>query len=222
MKSLTKQILTYTFLLVACTTIYSQTLKPDLQDTARWKIINRKAELFNENGKNGIRFNEVPENGLMLLKGSEFSNGTIELDIKGSNKFQQSFVGFAFHGTDPETYDAIYFRPFNFKSDDAVRRSHMVQYISMPANDWEKLRTAFPGKYENILEPAPSPDEWFHVKIIVNGKRVSVFVNNQQKASLEVDKLTGNDKGGLGLWMGNNSGGSFANLTVTSGVTRGG
>jgi pimeloyl-ACP methyl ester carboxylesterase len=166
--------------------------------------------------------NEVPGNGLMILKGSNFSSGAIEIDIKGSNKFQQSFVGFAFHGQDINTYDAVYFRPFNFKSEDTLRRSHEVQYISMPGYDWEKLRKEFPGKYENKIDAAPGADDWFHVKIIVNGKKVSVFVNNEERSVLEVEKLNTNNKGGFGLWVGNNSGGSFANLKITSPGSTGG
>jgi hypothetical protein len=129
---------------------------------------------------------------------------------------QQSFVGIAFHGQDLNTYDAVYFRPFNFKSEEAIRRSHSVQYISMPANDWEKLRNEFPGKYENKIEPAPGPNDWFHAKIIVKGKTVSVFVNNAQQPSLEVEKLNPNNKGGIAIWLGNNSGGSFANLKINN------
>jgi pimeloyl-ACP methyl ester carboxylesterase len=202
--------------------LYSQVIEPNLQDTTQWKVVNRTAEPITENGKKGIRLNEVPGNGLMILKGSDFSNGTVELDIKGSNKFQQSFVGFAFHGQDVTTYDAVYFRPFNFKSEDTVRRTHAVQYISMPGYDWEKLRNEFPGKYENKIDRAPGPDDWFHVKIMVNGKRISVFVNNEQQAALEVEKLNPNSKGGFGLWVGNNSGGSFANLKITSAGAMGG
>ncbi len=197
--------------------VYSQVIEPDLQDTTQWKAVNRTVELINENGKKGIRLNEVPGNGLMILHGSDFSNGSIELDIKGSNKFQQSFVGFAFHGQGIDIYDAVYFRPFNFKSDDPVRHTHTVQYISMPDYDWEKLRTQFPGKYENKIDHAPGPDDWFHAKIVVKDKKISVFVNNQQQASLEVEKLNNNTKGGFGLWVGHNSGGSFANLKITKG-----
>ncbi|MEP6948472.1 MAG: family 16 glycoside hydrolase, partial [Ginsengibacter sp.] len=208
----------YLLIVLGCfqQTIYGQVIEPDLQDTSQWKVVNRIAEPITENGKQGIRFNEVAGSGLMILKGSDFSNGTIEMDIKGSNKFQQSFVGFAFHGQDLNTYDAIYFRPFNFKSDDVRRRSHAVQYISMPGYDWEKLRSEFPDKYENKIDPAPGADDWFHVKITVNGKQVSVFVNNEQQAALEIEKLNSNSKGGFGLWLGNNSGGSFANLKITN------
>ena len=196
-------------------TSFSQVIEPNLQDTTQWEVVNRRVTPINENGKKGISFNELPNAGYMILKESEFSNATIELDIKGNDKFQQSFVGFAFHGQDVNVYDAIYFRPFNFKSDDAMRRSHAVQYISMPSNDWEKLRNEFPGKYENKVEPAPGPNDWFHTKIVVNGKKVTVFVNDLEKPVLEVEKLNSYTNGGFALWVGNNSGGSFANLKIT-------
>ena len=141
-------------LFLYCGTSFSQTTTPDLTDSTQWQVVNRKAAVFNEGGKKGIRFNEVEGSGMMMLNGSNFSNGIIELDIKGSSKMQQSFVGVAFHGKDENTYDAIYFRPFNFMSDDTLRRKHAVQYISMPDNDWEKLRNTFPGKYEKQIEPA--------------------------------------------------------------------
>jgi pimeloyl-ACP methyl ester carboxylesterase len=52
---------------------------------------------------------------------------------------------------------------------------------------------------------------------ILKGSRVSVYVNNAQKPSLEVERLSATTHGGLGLWVGNNSAGSFANLTFTPG-----
>ena len=94
---------------------HSQTIKPDVQDTSKWTIVNRSAEIINEGGKKAIRFNQVENGGFMILKDVQFSNGTIEFDVKGKNILQQSFVGIAFHGQDLKTYDAVYFRPFNFK-----------------------------------------------------------------------------------------------------------
>ncbi len=88
----------------------------------------------------------------MILKNPDFSNGAIKFDVKGKNVVQQSFVGFAFHRQDEKTYDAIYFRPFNFTSTDTARRLRSVQYISMPGYSWEKLRETFPGKYENKVK----------------------------------------------------------------------
>lgn len=195
--------------------VQAQTIKPDLQDLSQWAVINRSVEAVNEDGKKAVRINEAPGDGFMILKGIDFSNGVIEFDVKGKNVVQQSFVGFAFHGQDEKTFDAVYFRPFNFTNPDTARRKRAVQYVSMPEHPWEKLRENFPGKYENKVDPVPDPDGWFHVKIIIEGKRVSVFVNDAQKPNLEVEKLTNTTNGGVALWVGNNSGGSFANLTIT-------
>jgi hypothetical protein len=220
MKTILNSFATLYLVVMTVIQLPAQVLKPDLQNLSQWTLVNRSAEAINEDSKKAIRINEVPNDGLMILKNSDFSNGTIEFDVKGKNVLQQSFVGFAFHVQDEKTYDAVYFRPFNFVNPDTVRRRRSVQYISHPDYSWEKLRETFPGKYENRVDPVPDPDGWFHVKIVVDGKRVSVFVNNASKPSLEVEKLTNTTKGGIGLWVGNNSGGSFANVTITNSETR--
>ena len=187
-------------------------LTPDLSkvtDNTKWKNINRDITFDGE-----IFMNANPGNGLVLLKGKEFSNGTIELDIKGENKQGQSFVGLAFHGVNDKTYDAVYFRPFNFKNPE--RNSHSVQYISMPENDWSKLRAEYPGKYENTVSPVPDPDGWFHATIVVNYPEVKVYVNNSKSPSLLVRQISTRKKGWLGFWVGNNSEGRFKNLKITT------
>ncbi len=192
-----------------------QAVSPDLQDKNLWTIINRSVEATNENGKKGIRFSEADGDGFMILKGVELGNCTIEFDVKGKDVVQQSFVGIAFHGQDEKTFDAIYFRPFNFLNPDTARRRRAVQYISMPDYPWEKLRETYPGKYENKVEPVPNPNDWFHARIVVDGKTISAYVDGAKQPSLQVEKLSNTTKGGLALWVGNNSGGSFANLVIT-------
>jgi hypothetical protein len=196
------------------TTRQPHPITPNLQDPTRWTLNNRTSAPITE--KKGIRLSAAPNDGLMILKNVDFADGAIELDIRGSHLVQQSFVGLAFHIKDANTFDAVYFRPFNFKSDEAIRRSHSVQYISMPGYDWEKLRNTYPGKYENTVNPTPDPDEWFHANIVIKGAHVSVYVNNSPEPSLEIDRLSATQHGSLGLWVGNNSPGEFANLTITS------
>src|SRR5438034_9094791 len=87
----------------------------------------------------------------------------------------QSFVGVAFHGLDSTTYDAIYLRPFNFRTEDPARHSHAVQYISHPTYTWQKLRAERPGAFEQPVSPAPDPNAWFHVRVVVASPKVSVF-----------------------------------------------
>src|SRR5207249_1314649 len=141
---------------------------------------------------------------------------TIEPDLaalaEGNDVQQQSFVGVAFHGVDGTTYDAIYFRPFNFRAVDPARRIHAVQYISHPTYTWQKLRTEQLGKFEQAVNPVPDPNAWFHVRVVVASPRVSVFVGDAKEPSLVVDQLSDRKKGLIGLWVGNNSGGDFANF----------
>ena len=97
----------------------------------------------------------VTATGIVLLKNITFSTGSIDVDIRGRDVFQQSFLGMAFHAIDTVTYDAIYFRPFNFQSTDTLRGKHMVEYISEPDYPWYRLRKEHPLEYENGITTPP-------------------------------------------------------------------
>src|ERR1017187_621430 len=62
-----------------------------------------------------------------------------------------SGLGIAFHGEDTSTYDAVYFRPFNFNTTDPVRKIHAVQYVSMPDNPWFRLRNSLSWRRHQYL-----------------------------------------------------------------------
>jgi hypothetical protein len=177
---------------------------------------NRQISQFAEKEKKGIRFSKNTGDGIAWLKGVEFSNGIIELDIRGKDVMQQSFVGIAFHGVNNETLDAIYFRPFNFQSTYPVRKIHAVQYISHPDYTWPFLREKHNGKYEKAVTPAPNGNDWFHAKIVVQYPKVTVYVNGYSEPSLVIDKLNDRKTGKIGLWVGNTSDGDFANLQITN------
>ncbi len=181
-----------------------------------WKVFNRKAEIIKENDEVSVYFNAQQGNGVTWLEGIEFNNGIIEADIKGRNLQGRSFVGIAFRGVDEKTYDGIYFRPFNFKSDNPARKGHSVQYISHPDYSWSKLRKEHPEKYENPVNPVPEPNSLFHVKIVVDNPKVSVYVNYSKNPCLVVEELSNRKGGWVGLWMGNNSDGTFSNLKIIS------
>jgi hypothetical protein len=189
----------------------SAAIQPDL---ARLRSFNRTAARLTGGPRSGARLSEAPGDGVAYLEGIEFANGTIELDLRGKDIQQLSFLGVAFHGVDGTTYDAVYFRPFNFRADDPERRKRAVQYISHPAYPWQKLRADHPGKYEQTVSPVPDPNAWFHARIVVAAPKVSVFVEGANEPSLIVSQLSARGKGLIGLWAGNNSGGDFANLKV--------
>ena len=178
-------------------------------------IHNRHPVLFSEGNRSALRFDEQQGDGLAWWPGTTFSDGTIEFDVRGKDLFQRSFVGIAFHGIDEKTFDAVYFRPFNFRAQDPGRRNHAVQYIAMPDNDWQTLRNKFPEKYEKPVSPPVVPDEWFHVRVVVAQPKVSVFVNDAKDPCLVVEKLSARRSGWIGLWVGNGSGGDFANVSFS-------
>jgi hypothetical protein len=203
-------------------------IAPDLSQVAAgsgWKVVGRKAGVFEADGRKagvfeadgrkGIHLDEGPGDGLASLEGFEFADGVIEIDLKGRNVPQASFLGVAFRVADEKTNEAIYFRPFNFKHPNELNRSHGVQYISQPVNTWQKLRTEHPAVYEKPVNPVPEPDGWFHARIVVAGSRVQVFVNDASEPCLRAETLNERRSGRIGLWVGNGSDGTFANLKIT-------
>lgn len=168
-----------------------------------------------EGRADGVHASKEVGNGLVWLEGSDFGEGTIELEVRGRDVFQQSFVGIAFHGKDDNTYEAVYLRPFNFRSDDPVRRQHAVQYIACPDYDWPRLRKEFPEEFENPVDASVAPTDWVPLRVVVNGQTIQVYVGPVTSPTLEVRKLGQHDRGMIGLWTGNNSDGAFTNLRIT-------
>lgn len=168
---------------------------------------------LNEGDKHGLSFQ-----GLVWLTGQQFSTGTIELDMRGRDVFQKSFLGVVFHGVDTVTHDIIYFRPFNYRADDPLRKIHAVQYVSHPEFPWDTLRARFPGVYEKGINPPPSAIEWFHARIVVGEKDIKVYVNGLGTPSLTVNKLNKRKTGKIGLWNADyGQDGDFANLKIVRG-----
>lgn len=198
---------------IIITLLLSSRLMAQMQ-VSDFTVFNRKISSVNEDGKSIIRFNETKLEGLAWLNSKIFSEGTIEFDAKGRDELQKSFIGVAFHGQNDSTYEAIYFRPFNFQATDPVRHIHAVQYISQPKYTWKMLRETRNGEFEKEIQHTNvKAIDWFHTKIEVRSGRIKVFVNNSVTPCLDVPTLSPNLKTGkIGLWVGDSSNGDFANL----------
>jgi hypothetical protein len=162
-----------------------------------------------------VHLSEKDGNGVAWVEGTDFALGTIELDIKGRDVMQRSFVGVAFHRKDDNSYDGVYLRPFNFRSTDPARHQHAVQYIALPDYDWPRLRKEFPEEFENPVDASLEPTGWSAVKVVVKEKTIDIFVGGVKAPTLEVRRLGTNDRGAVGLWAGNGSDGDYANLRIT-------
>jgi hypothetical protein len=213
-----KLAIRFLWLLPACTAMTAaEPVIPDLSgfaDDSVWRIQDRAASKLDEPGS-AMKLDSRRGEGVAWLVGSDFSHGTIEVDLRGADVPGRSFVGVAFRGLDERTYEAVYFRAFNFKNSDEVRRARAVQYVSMPDHPWQRLREEHPGKYESAINPVPDPNGWFHARIVVSDRTIKVFVNDSNEACLTVTALSARAGGKIGLWVGDGSGGDFKNLTIS-------
>jgi hypothetical protein len=180
------------------------------------RTVNRTHTVVQESGRSVVRLDAKEGEGMAILAGAPFVEGTIELDIRGEDVQQRSFVGVAFGVQDDSTYEAVYFRPFNFRAADTARAKRAVQYVSQPKYPWPKLREESPGKYEQPVQPVPDPTSWVRMRLVVTPTQVSVYANGGDEPDLVVTRLGDVKPGPVALWVGNNSRGDFSNLTIIS------
>jgi hypothetical protein len=200
----------------------AKVIAPDvskINDRKVWSVINADCETAVENGKSVVRLKpkgkaSTPSDiGLALFEGVELAEGSLEIDLKGKGKREASFLGVCFSVVDGQTFEAVYFRPFNFMRDDKSFRVHSIQYVAWPEHTWEKLRKTVPGKYEAAVNPIPDPSGWFHARIEVTKQNVSVWVDDAKEPCLVVDRLGRPTNGKVGLWVDSKEG-AFSNLKI--------
>jgi hypothetical protein len=173
----------------------------ELLAKGRLRPVNR--EVANLRGdRRGIDVSENAGPGVVWIEGSDFAEGTIELEVRGRDVVQRSFVGVAFHRRDDTTYDAVYVRPFNFRIADPARRQNAVQYIASPNYDWPRLRQEFPSEFENPVDPSVAPIDWLPLRVVVKASTIEVYVGSVTSPTLQVRKLGQHDRGMIGLCCG--------------------
>jgi hypothetical protein len=180
--------------------------------TARLRSVNR--DVTRLGAVNGVRLATASGVGLAWIEGSDFTEGTIEADVCGRDVYQESFVGLAFHRRDDETYEAVYLRPFNFRSMSSERRQHAVQYTALPEYGYERLRHDFPGEFEKPVDHSVNPTGWNHLRLVVRSRRLQVFVGKIDTPALEVREVLSESHGQVGLYVDNGSDGVFANVRI--------
>jgi len=163
----------------------------------------------------GVHLSEREGVGLLWLTDQAFTEGTLQVDVRGRDVLQKSFLGLAFHGKDDTTYESVYLRPFNFRAAEPDRHQHAVQYMAAPDYDWPRLRKEFPEEFENPVDQAIVPTDWVTLRVVVQARAVQIFVGPAKTPALEARRLGSSDAGMIGLWVGNNSDGDFANLKIT-------
>lgn len=138
--------------------------------------------------------------GDAVLKDITFSDGTIEFDV---NTIGRGAPGIAFRQQDKDNFELLYLRP----DPSCPAFKACIQYA--PQTHGVLLWDLFP-QYQTR---APLRENgWNHIKMVISGKRMNVYVNDATSPTLEVGSLEGDaTTGGLRL----EGPGTFANLVIT-------
>jgi hypothetical protein len=203
-------------LIICCTGLVFGQQQVDLArvlQEQQMKAVNRTLTLFGEQ-EGAVEMNAAMGDGLAIVQDIAFETGTIEVELLGENAPGRSFIGIAFNIEDADTYEAVYFRPFNFVATPQINRDHMVQYICHPDFTWSRLREEQTGEFENEIPSPPDPDDWFKATIKVTDSMVKVYLDGVDLPVLEVERLTTTKSDKMGLWVGNGSSGRFRNLVL--------
>lgn len=217
MKKQTKFTYIFTLILLPCFIFGQRQQAIDLANLykkGKLKSVNREIKIVSGDSGGYLKILENKKEGIIWLPVNDFKNGTIEIEMRGKDVFQRSFIGIAFHGVDDINYDAVYCRPFNFFAKDSVRRIHAVQYISHPDFTWEKLRNERNAVFEKEIINPPNPNDWFTMKLVMESTNIKVYINNAIQPSLIVEKLNNRTSGKIGLFTGDSSGGDFKIIKI--------
>jgi hypothetical protein len=196
-----------------------------LDSTDGLELVNAKAEAVTYRGQRAVRLVPLPghesdENGMLaILNGSDFKDGTIEVEVAGTPRpgaapDMRGFIGVMFrvqsHGERTENF---YLRPTNGRAEDQLRRNHAVQYEAAPDFPWYRLRKESPGVYESYVDLEAGA--WTRMKIVVSGAKARLYVNGADQPCLIVNDLKlGESHGQIALWAHVATDAYFSNLTV--------
>jgi hypothetical protein len=204
----------------------AQSRSVPIEPLARLKLQNVKAETVKYQGKAAVRITDaaaqnLPDGArLAIVTGTSFEDGVIEVELTGdalpgTPETVRGFTGIAFRvAPDGASYECLYLRPKNGRSEDQTQRNHSTQYMSVPDFPWQRLRSETPSKYESYVDLATGA--WTKIKIEVHGDKARLYVNGAEQPTLIVNDLKhGRSKGAIALWVGPGVVAHFANLNVT-------
>jgi hypothetical protein len=152
-----------------------------------WDTTATKAEFVIYKGVKAIKMHTGNEIG---VNGINFSNGTIEFDTQPIDAETRSSgpIGIYFRQRNAKESEYIYLRT---KKDDTKRDDDDIQYAPVVNGVLLfNMMSQFDG-------PAPVHNkEWNHVKLVVHGMQMRVYVNDMNEPVLEIPRLESNSTSG--------------------------
>ncbi|NSL90842.1 hypothetical protein ECE50_028725 [Chitinophaga sp. Mgbs1] len=123
--------------------------------------------------------------GQLVLKDFNMTDGIIEYDMEPMEK---TFTGIYFRRSSALESEIFYFRADNAGHPEAF---YATQYAPMLSgtNMWDMYHHFQAGASYQL-------HQWNHVKLVISGKQLAVFVNDMEHPILQVPQLEGNSQSG--------------------------
>ncbi|MFK7785851.1 MAG: hypothetical protein AB8B56_12080 [Crocinitomicaceae bacterium] len=165
--------------------LFAQNKKTAEFNADAWQVDAKNHSFTDYKGKQALFLDQ----GKARLKNSSFKNGVIEYDI--NFKQERSFAGVHFHIQNELNYEEYYLRAHQSGNEDAM------QYTSVTNGNAAWQLYSGKGHWSPITFRF---GEWMHVKLIVSGTKMDVFIDDMEKPILHVSELKlGSTSGGLGF-----------------------
>jgi hypothetical protein len=173
-------------------------------DSSRWTIDAPHAAFVEHLGRRALRLG----GGSALLKGVQFQDGTIDVDVSGTTS---GFAFLVFRAASANDGEDVYLRMGLSGTPDAV------QYMPMfgGLGSWKLYHG--PGYTASAVFDAHA---WTHLRVEVEGRRANVFVGDATVPTMAVPELKGErNVGAIGVFEGTPGGKSdgvlFSNFRYT-------
>ena len=170
----------------------------------KWTFQEGKVEFIDYQGRRAMKLGT--QSGSVVLKGVVFKDGVIEYDVEPvATEFANCFY---FHRKDEKEKEIVYLRVQKIGNKFANEGIQYCPYFD-GVNMWDI--------YPQYQAPAPAKaGEWNHMKLIVSGRQMHVFVNN--KLVLRIPKLEGRELEGSIAFEGASY---ISNVEIRPGETEG-
>jgi len=173
--------------------------KPILLKAENWECKPQTVEFLEYKSRQAMKL--LTSYDRVILKGLDFTNGTIEYDME---PLDPQFTSLYFRWKDDKENECFYFRTARAgkpKAIDGIQYAPSIDGVNL----WDML-------FHFQTNADFKKEVWNHVKLVISGKQMRVYVNDMLHPALEVPMLEGNSPSGSLAFDGKVI---ISNLTVT-------
>ncbi len=175
-----------------------------------WEVPDERASFITHKGVPALQVTPNPNAlfaapGQVVLKDFAFTEGTIEFDVELTDFFLSTFYFRRQDATDAELFYLRTYRADDPTGPDAIQYTALTKGVAL----WDL--------HPRYQAPAQIyKDGWNHIKLVISGARMQVYVNDMTMPALSIPQLAGPSGAGSLAFEG---GGIFANLVIKPGAT---